>query len=215
MIDNKELAQIRRDYSLKALSKKSVKKDPYDQFALWMNEALNSIIIDPNAMTIATVGEDGKPSIRIVLLKQFDHSGFVFYTNYQSKKGTDLGNNPNAVLHFFWRELERQVIIWGKAEKLSAEESAKYFKTRPLESQLSAWASSQSNIIPNREYLEQRFQDLKKEFDKTEVPLPPFWGGFRVVPDKFEYWQGRENRLHDRICYRRTTESWEIVRLAP
>lgn len=215
MIDNKEIAQLRRDYSLKVLSKKSVKKDPFDQFAVWMNEALNSSIIDPNAMTLATIGEEGKPSIRVVLLKEFDHSGFIFYTNYQSKKGTDLNINPSAVLHFFWRELERQVIISGNAEKISKEDSVQYFKTRPLESQLSAWASSQSNIIPNREFLEQRFEELKMEFKNSEVPLPPFWGGYRIMPVKFEFWQGRENRLHDRICYRKTNESWEILRLAP
>jgi pyridoxamine 5'-phosphate oxidase len=215
MIDNKELAQLRRHYSLKVLSKNSVKRDPFEQFADWMNEALNSIIIDPNAMTLATVGEDLKPALRIVLLKEFDHSGFVFYTNYQSKKGSDLSNNPAAVLHFFWRELERQVIISGVTEKIPKENSEQYFRTRPLDSQLSAWASAQSSIIPNRSYLEQRFNELKSEFKDSEVPMPPFWGGYRLVPERFEFWQGRENRLHDRICFRKTESEWEIVRLAP
>ena len=199
MIDNKELARLRREYSLKILSKKTVRKDPFDQFAVWMNEALNSVIIDPNAMTLATVGGDGKPSLRIVLLKEFDHSGFVFYTNYQSKKGTDLGSNPNAVIHFFWRDLERQVIVSGMAEKLSSEESQRYFKTRPLESQLSAWASSQSNVIPNREYLEQRFQNLKQEFAETDVPLPPFWGGFRAAECFQRFCPPALGCAHDRL----------------
>jgi pyridoxamine 5'-phosphate oxidase len=215
MIDNKELAQLRRHYSLKALTRSSVKNNPFEQFAEWMNEALNSIIVDPNAMTIATVGEDQKPSLRVVLLKEFDNNGFIFYTNFQSKKGADISSNSEVALHFFWRELERQVTIYGKAEKIPEADSENYFKTRPLDSQLSAWASSQSSIIPNRDYLEQRFNELKMEFIDSEVPKPPFWGGYRIIPDKFEFWQGRENRLHDRICYKKNNGNWELVRLAP
>jgi pyridoxamine 5'-phosphate oxidase len=165
-------------------------------------------------MTLVTVDADCRPSSRVVLLKGFGHDGFVFYTNYESKKARDLAANPNAVLHFFWPQLERQIIISGKAEKTSKEVSEEYFKSRPLESRISAWASNQSSILASRSVLEERVEELRKEF-VDDVPLPPFWGGFRLVPDGFEFWQGRANRLHDRIYYEQTEGNWEIFRLSP
>jgi len=179
-----------------------------------MNDALKSDVIDPNAMTVSTVGSDGRPSSRVVLLKLFDERGFVFFTNYESKKGSDLTTNPYAVMHFFWPQLDRQVAIYGSVEKTDRAESEKYFKSRPTDSQLGAWASAQSRVIESREELEERFAELREKFG-NDVPLPPFWGGFRLSPDKFEFWQGRQNRLHDRICYTLTGSSWGITRLSP
>lgn len=210
-----DLAQLRRDYSLETLSEKSVDPDPFAQFSAWMNEALESQIIDATAMTLCTAGSDSKPSARVVLLKGFDNSGFRFFTNYESQKARELEENPNAVLHFFWPELERQVIIQGTAEKATREESEAYFKTRPLESRLGAWASKQSSVIASRGELEKRVEELRQEFDPKNIPLPLFWGGFRVTPVKFEFWQGRASRLHDRICYLADGERWKIVRLSP
>ena len=211
----KELASIRRDYSLKELSKSSVDQSPFEQFGTWMTEALNSEVPEPTAMTVATVDAECRPSARVVLLKEFSESGFVFYTNYESKKAQDLLANPNTVLHFFWPELERQVSIYGTAEKTSAEESAAYFRTRPVGSQIGAWASKQSSVLASRDILEKWVAELEKKFDGQEIPLPDFWGGFRVTPRKFEFWQGRRSRLHDRICYELSDKNWQIYRLSP
>jgi pyridoxamine 5'-phosphate oxidase len=188
--------------------------DPFTQFAAWMNDALKADVLDPNAMTVATVDSDNKPSARVVLLKAFDATGFVFFTNYESKKGRDLDANANASFNFFWPQLHRQIAICGSVEKTSREESEKYFKSRPIDSQLAAWASAQSSEIASREFLEERFNEFRKKFD-TQVPLPPFWGGFRLTPDKFEFWQGRQNRLHDRIVYTLDGDAWQMSRLSP
>jgi pyridoxamine 5'-phosphate oxidase len=180
-----------------------------------MTAALNSDIIDANAMTLSTVDADCRPSSRVVLLRGFDTSGFTFFTNYESKKGHDLAANPNAVLHFFWPELERQVNIRGSAAKISHEESEAYFKSRPVESRIGAWASNQSSVLESRDELEKRVEELRAKFGGDDIPLPPFWGGFRVTPDRFEFWQGRSSRLHDRICYELKENNWEISRLSP
>lgn len=209
-----ELADLRRNFSSEGLSEKSVAASPFDEFAHWMDEALKSEIIDANAMTLSTVGEDGRPSARVVLLKHFGVDGFAFYTNYGSKKGQDLAANPKAVLHFFWPQLDRQAAVYGSVERTSREESEKYFKSRPIESRISAWASNQSGIVESREVLEERVEEFRAKFG-DDVPLPDFWGGFRLTPDKFEFWQGRQNRLHDRIVYVLSDGEWKIVRLAP
>lgn len=209
------LSDLRRDFSRETLSRSSVDVDPFEQFSKWMNDALASEIIDANAMVLSTVDAQCRPSSRVVLLKGFDQSGFRFYTNYESKKGRDLGVNPHTVLHFFWPELERQVNIRGTAQKIAGEESESYFRSRPVESRIAAWASSQSTVLESRRELEKRVEELKTRFADGDVPLPPFWGGFRVNPDRFEFWQGRSSRLHDRICYDINNLSWNISRLSP
>lgn len=210
-----DLAEIRRDYSLQELSEATVERDPFAQFSLWLNEAVNSATPEPTAMNVATVGLDGRPSSRIVLLKGFDERGFVFFTNYESRKGRELLADPNCTLHFFWPELERQVNIRGTAARTSREESETYFNSRPFESRIGAWASEQSSVISSRAVLEDRVVELRQKFADGVVPLPPFWGGFRVVPDRFEFWQGRRSRLHDRICYEASEDSWKMSRLSP
>ncbi|SRR5690606_22612447 len=215
MIDSKELAILRRNYSKQVLTESSVNQNPFEQFSKWMNEALSAEIIEANAMALATADNNGTPSVRIVLLKGLDERGFVFFTNYESAKAKNLIENPKASLLFFWRELERQVRISGTVEKTSREESEAYFKTRPAASRIGAWASKQSSIIPDREYLENKFEEYKAMYPDDSIPLPPFWGGFRVIPEKIEFWQGRESRLHDRICYLKEDGNWKIVRLSP
>jgi len=210
-----ELTGLRRDYARESLSRSSVAHNPFVQFSKWMDEALNSKIIDANAMILSTVDAECRPSSRVVLLKGFDEDGFTFFTNYESKKGRDLAANPKAVLHFFWPELERQVNIRGAAEKVSSAESEAYFKSRPVESRIGAWASSQSTVIESRKELETRVQELQARYAEADVPLPPFWGGYRLTPDRFEFWQGRPSRLHDRICYEPADSGWSITRLAP
>jgi len=210
-----KLAGLRREYSQKSLSRSTVDPDPFEQFAVWMNEALSAEIADPTAMTLATADSDGKPSARVVLLKGVDENGFVFFTNYDSRKASDLISNPVAVLHFFWPDVERQVIVSGTVEKTSREESETYFKTRPRESRISAWASNQSGVIESRKALEERFNAVSEQYKDSEVPLPPFWGGFRLKPTSFEFWQGRKSRLHDRICYERKDGAWGIFRRSP
>lgn len=214
-MNGEELSALRREYSLKQLSRSSVANDPFEQFAIWMSEALNSQILDATAMTLSTVDADCRPSARVVLLKKFDPQGFVFFTNYESNKGHDLRANPNAVMHFFWPELERQIIINGRVEKTSKEESEIYFKSRPLESQIGAWSSNQSSPLASRNVLEEKFSEIKELYVDEDIPLPPFWGGYRLSPERFEFWQGRASRLHDRICYERNSGSWTISRLAP
>jgi len=179
-----------------------------------MDEAIKAEIPDPNAMTLATVGEDGRPDARVVLLKYYGETGFAFFTNYESKKGADLESNPYAVLHFFWPQLDRQVSVHGRVEKTSREESEKYFDSRPVESRLAAWASNQSRMIESRRILEDRIQEFREKYGE-DVPLPPYWGGFRLTPVRFEFWQGRQNRLHDRLCYTLVDKTWSITRLSP
>ena len=211
---DKNLSELRRDYSLQELSESSVASDPFVQFASWFEEYLNSSPLEPNAFVLSTVDSDAAPSSRVVLLKGFDPGGFVFFTNYESKKARDLDANPNAALNFFWPELERQVRVAGIAGRTSIEESEAYFRSRPTSSQIGAWASKQSGILSERKELEDRVNDLKTRFD-GDIPCPPFWGGYRVVPTSFEFWQGRLSRLHDRICYEKAGASWRIFRLYP
>jgi len=215
MINNNDLSKLRRSYSLKELSESTVFLDPTKQFSIWMNEAIKSDLLEPNAMILATASKEGIPSARTVLLKGFDKRGFVFYTNYESSKSKNLGENPIASLLFFWVELERQVRITGKVEKVSQADSEAYFISRPRESQLGAWASKQSSVITSREVLEKKFEGMKEKFEGKEIPLPPFWGGYRVIPQRIEFWQGRENRLHDRISYTLHAGKWKIERLSP
>ena len=209
------ISSIRKDYQFKSLSESDVQADPISQFGKWWEDALASKIDEVNAMTLSTVSVEGKPSARIVLLKGFDHNGFVFFTNYESEKGIHLSINPFASLVFFWKELERQVRIEGSCGKVSAEESDLYFHSRPIGSRLGAWASPQSRVIEGRKDLEDNFKTLEDRFTTEEIPRPPHWGGFRVIPEKIEFWQGRSSRLHDRIEYTKSEEGWSIVRLAP
>lgn len=210
-----ELADIRRDYALKELSRGSVDADPIGQFAKWMNEALDSVVIEPTAMTVSTVNEGGIPMSRVVLLKGFDANGFVFFTNYESRKASDIAANAHVSLHFHWPDLERQVIISGTASKTSREESEAYFASRPRESRIGAWASKQSSVLQTREELEDRVEEVRARFGDGEIPCPPFWGGFRVMPKRVEFWQGRKSRLHDRIVYEIEKDGWSISRLSP
>ena len=210
------IANIRKDYRKATLDVTSVDKDPVRQFEKWFGEALNSEVMEPNAMNLATVNHEGKPSSRIVLLKGLDNNRFVFYTNYQSKKGKELENNPACALTFFWPELERQVRIEGVATRVDASMSEEYFQSRPLESQMGAWASPQSAPIENRAILEQRFREIQKKFEgHTVLPRPHQWGGYQVEPFQLEFWQGGPGRLHDRIQYVRIDNAWKIYRLAP
>ncbi len=212
---SKNLADIRNDYSLRELSREKVDSDPFTEFRIWMDEALGSQVNEPTAMTLSTVASDGRPSSRVVLLKGYDSSGFVFFTNYNSRKGRELAENPYAAVNFFWPELERQVNISGRTSKVSAEESDEYFGSRPFTSRVGAWASNQSEIIDSRMTIMFKAAKLLVRYASGNVPRPPHWGGFRLVPDRFEFWQGRESRLHDRICYELKDNSWEIVRLSP
>ncbi len=200
---------------MKELTENIVDPNPFTQFSHWFNELLKSDVKEPNAMVLATASAERIPSARTVLLKKFDETGFVFFTNYESHKARDLTVNPNAEILFVWLELERQVRIRGKVEKVSSEESEEYFHSRPTNSQIGAWASKQSSVIPNREFLAEKFRETAEKYKDGIIPLPPFWGGFRLIPNEFEFWQGRESRLHDRISYRRKGDNWEIVRLSP
>lgn len=208
------LADLRKEYARETLDEESVEPDPMAQFGAWMDEAIAAQLPEPTAMTLATVNARGRPSARIVLLKGVDPRGFVFYTNYESRKGKELATNPAAALTFLWKELERQVRIEGRAEKVSAEESTAYYRTRPLGSRIGAWASPQSDLIENRQWLETRWQQLAREYG-DDPPCPAHWGGYRILPDYLEFWQGRPSRLHDRIAYTRQGSLWKIARLAP
>jgi len=215
-MDDKSIADLRRKDPLRSLSETDVDPDPIKQFHAWFSDTMAANLIEPNAMTLATATRDGKPSARTVLLKGFDVRGFVFYTNFESRKGQELAENPWAALVFFWAELERQVRVEGKIKKCSSLESDTYFRSRPLGSRLGACVSHQSQIISSRKVLEQRLGNLAAEYANWDVPRPSFWGGYRLSPTSIEFWQGRPNRLHDRLRYRLLTDgSWLIERLSP
>jgi pyridoxamine 5'-phosphate oxidase len=206
----------RKDYSQPPLREADVDADPIRQFTLWLDQAVSAGLREPYAMTLATATPDGRPSARTVLLRGLDGEGFTFYTNYDSRKGKELAGNPRAALVFYWPELERQVRIEGTVEETSADDSDRYFRTRPRESQLGAWASPQSAVIPDRDQLEEHFRAAAREYEGRDVPRPPNWGGYRVRPEVIEFWQGRPGRLHDRLCYRKLPGGgWKIERLSP
>jgi len=209
------LRDIRKQYEFAALTENDVHINPHIQFNLWLKEAIESDEPEPTAMVLSTVDSNLQPHSRVVLLKELKEDGFVFYTNYQGNKSLQIEQNPAVSLLFLWKSLERQIRINGKAEKISEEASIEYFKSRPFDSQLGAWASPQSQVIPNHEMLEQRFEEYKNQFGDV-VPKPPHWGGFLIRPASFEFWQGRPNRLHDRLFYSRNDQAeWKMVRLAP
>jgi pyridoxamine 5'-phosphate oxidase len=229
-VDTKDLAAMRRTYRRVGIAEADLEPDPFSQFTGWLAAAVAAELPEPNAMVLATADEHGRPSLRTVLLKGYDATGFVFHTNYGSRKARDLAVNPEASLLFPWHALDRQVIVYGSASRISAEQSAAYFRTRPRDSQLGAWASRQSSVVASRTELDRRFAMLAARWpDGVEVPVPDFWGGFRVRPEAIEFWQGRESRLHDRLRYRRIsgpvgpdgsgtgtgTDAWIVERLAP
>jgi len=211
------LADLRQEYRLAGLQEQDLAQDPFRQFEQWFAEAQAAQILEPNAMTLATATPEGRPSARVVLLKDFDLRGFVFYTNYESQKGHELAANPQAALLFSWLPMERQVIITGRVAKVAQEEALAYFHSRPRASQLGAWASQQSSLIPSRAVLDERLHALEAQYADQPVPLPPYWGGYRLAPETVEFWQGRRSRLHDRLRYRRENEGspWIIERLSP
>ncbi len=212
---DRTVSELRNEYTRAGLRESEVARDPIDQFRRWFEEALAANLHEPNAMTLATATPDGSPSARIVLLKGFDERGFVFYTNYEGRKAGELEPNPRCALLFYWGELERQVRIEGRADRVPDEESDAYFASRPRGSRLGAWTSEQSQPVENRAALEDRLRELEEEYEGREIPRPPFWGGYRVEPETFEFWQGRENRLHDRLLYTRSDGVWKIQRLQP
>lgn len=211
----RDVASIRREYALEHLDEGDVSKNPFVQFNAWFNDAINAEVTEPNAMVLATATAFGRPSARMVLLKGFDENGFTFFTNYQSKKATQLEQNPFAALVLFWPELERQIRIEGKVAKVSEQESDDYFNSRPEGSKISAWVSPQSRAVHGRNFLESIKVIIESQFTDKTISRPPNWGGYRLTPDIIEFWQGRPNRLHDRIQYTLTKERWVIERLAP
>ncbi len=211
----RNVADLRKEYTRSGLSESDVNPEPVEQFRRWFEEALAADLHEPNAMIVATASPDGLPSARVVLLKGFDDRGFVFYTNYEGRKGRELEENPRAALLFYWGELERQVRIEGTASRVSEEESDAYYASRPRGSRLGALASEQSRVVGSREVLEGRIRTLEAEYEGRDVPRPAFWGGYRVEPEAMEFWQGRENRLHDRLVYRRGDGGWKMERLQP
>lgn len=208
------IAMIRREYKGKPLDEESVDPDPIKQFSVWFDDAVENVSTDPNAMTLATVNKYGQPSSRTVLLKGFDEYGFMFYTNYRSRKGTHIENNPRVSITIYWAELVRQIHIEGKAQKVSEEQSDEYFKSRPVASRLSAWASNQSREIDSRRSLEEQMKKFQEKFG-DEIPRPPHWGGYLIVPHRIEFWQGRLSRLHDRLSYTLENGEWSLERLSP
>jgi len=208
-----DLSNLRKEYLQSGIVREDLKSNPVEQFSLWFSQAIDAEIIEPTAMSLAT--SDDSIGIRTVLLKYFDENGFVFFTNYESKKSKQIQKNPQAAVLFPWLALERQVKIIGKVEKISNLESFKYFSSRPKDSQIGAWASEQSSRISSRSVLIEQFASMKKKFSKGEIPLPEFWGGYRIVPQSIEFWQGRANRLHDRFIYERQENEWTISRLSP
>lgn len=209
-----DLADLRHEYTRRGLDERDCEPDPIAQFEKWFEFARTAGVAEPNAMTLATVGAEG-PNARTVLLKSVDDRGFVFYTNYRSRKGRELAHEPRAALVFFWAELERQVRVLGRAQRVPREESLEYFHSRPRGAQLGAWASRQSSPIEDRGVLQARLREVEKEYDGCEVPLPPYWGGYRLRHEVVEFWQGRPNRLHDRIVYRGGPPTWTFQRLSP
>lgn len=210
-----KLSEIRKEYTIKSLDFNDVSFNPFQQFKVWLDEAIDSEVPEVNAMCLSTLGLNGFPNARIVLLKEMDH-GFVFFTNYESEKGKEINATPKASLTFFWPELERQVRIMGNIEKINGTESDIYFHSRPIGSQIGAWTSPQSQTIANREELDVRLELMENRFKTEPITRPENWGGYRLVPIRIEFWQGRPSRLHDRICYQKQTNgSWEITRLAP
>ncbi|GAB4240216.1 MAG: pyridoxamine 5'-phosphate oxidase [Candidatus Methylacidiphilales bacterium] len=215
-VDSASVAELRREYSGRGLDRESLAADPINQFRTWFEQAREANLLEPNAMTLATADRSGRVTARTVLLKAFDARGFVFFTNYGSRKATQIAENPQVALLFTWLQLERQVEITGTAEKISTAESLAYFASRPFGSRLGAWVSQQSQIIPSRKVLEMKFEEMRRKFANGDVPLPDFWGGYRVVPHSIEFWQGCPSRLHDRFLYQRdSTGTWTIARLSP
>jgi pyridoxamine 5'-phosphate oxidase len=214
-VESKDVDQWRREYVRGPLEREHLDPDPIAQFERWFDEACQDVDTEPNAMTLATVDSAGAPAVRMVLLKFFDRNGFVFFTNLESRKAVHIDSNPEVALLFWWPQLERQIEISGVAERISNVEAAKYFVTRPRGSQLGAWVSEQSHVLTSRKALEMKLEEMKRKFANREVPLPSFWGGYRVVPNAIEFWQGQADRLHDRFQYVREGERWRIQRLAP
>lgn len=210
-----ELADLRKEYTQQGLHETEADDDPVEQFRRWFEQAVSAQLPEPNAMTLATCTPDGRPSARIVLLKGYNGNGFTFFTSYEGRKAKELDSNPRAALVFYWPELERQIRIEGNIERTSSEESDAYFATRPRNSQLGAWASSQSSVVASREVLERRWAELQARYANQPVPRPPHWGGYRLIPTVFEFWQGRPSRLHDRLRYRRSPTGWVRERLSP
>ena len=210
-----DLAAFRKEYSGRGLRREELNPDPVAQFSQWFIQATELEVHEPNAMTLATVDQDGMPCQRTVLLKYYDKDGFVFFTNYGSRKAAQIAANPKVSLLFPWITLERQVIIQGHAEKISTAESLRYFASRPRESQIGAWVSNQSEVITSRKFLMQKLAEIRDKFQHGEIPLPSFWGGYRVVPEAIEFWQGDPARLHDRFLYRKQDAGWAIERLSP
>jgi pyridoxamine 5'-phosphate oxidase len=209
-----DIAELRKEYTFAGLRRADLHHDPIHQFRNWFDAALNAGLPEPNAMTLSTVDTEGQPSSRIVLLKDLDHRGFTFFTNYESRKGKELAANPRAALTFFWHGLERQVCVRGLCEKVGREEAETYYKSRPVGSRLGAWVSSQSTPIPDREFLELKLKEVTAKFGDNP-PIPPYWGGYVLRPHAFDFWQGRPSRLHDRFLYTRTREEWKLERLSP
>ncbi len=216
MKDERTVREARISYEKGTLDEGEAAPEPLAQFERWLGEAIASDeVVEPNAVTVASVGAEGRPSLRVVLLRGYDEQGFVFFTNYESRKGHELDAHPHAALLFYWAALERQVRIEGKIARLPAPESDAYFAQRPRGHRLSAWASPQSTIVPNRIYLEARMQAADEQFEGMDVPRPPYWGGYRLTAQAYEFWQGRRNRVHDRLAYTRTEKGWGLSRLAP
>ena len=213
---NSKIVSLRKEYSSAFLNEEDVNHNPFKQFELWMHQAVEAEILEPNAMTVSSVSSEGKPSSRIVLLRGFDENGFVFYTNYNSHKGHDMAQNNYACLNFFWPELERQIRIEGNIAKIDQQTSTNYFHSRPRESQIGAWASIQSAVIANRKVVEDAFAQYTQKFkDLEEIPKPEHWGGYNIKPTSIEFWQGRPSRLHDRLRYTEVNGAWKIERLSP
>ncbi|MDJ0928936.1 MAG: pyridoxamine 5'-phosphate oxidase [Gammaproteobacteria bacterium] len=210
-----DLADLRREYRNRPLHRADLDADPIRQFDIWFKEASEAEAMDANAMSLSTASRDGQPAARMVLLKYYGEDGFVFYTNLGSRKADEIADNPKVALLFYWHEVHRQVKIHGVAERTRVKDDAAYFMRRPRDSQLGAWVSRQSSLLSTRSVLENKFAEMKERFAKGEVPLPSFWGGYRVIPHSIEFWQGRESRLHDRFCYDLVNGCWEINRLAP
>ena len=210
-----DVSDLRRSSTDFSLEKDNLSKDPFEQFENWFSYACNTVSLDPNAVILSTVDKNNCPSSRAVLLKYFDKNGFVFFTNYNSRKAKNIDINPNVALLFFWADAYRQIRIEGKTARISHKETFKYFSSRPRGSQIGAWASPQSSVISSRASLEDKVRDIEERFNHKDVPLPDFWGGYRVVPETFEFWQGRDDRLHDRFRYIKEEGSWKIERLAP